>query len=233
MRRIRKKETPLHLINWIDEFRIRCGAEPSYDDLAQSEEYGKLKKELLAEQGYICCYCEKEVGVRAGDGSNIEHFMPRHPDKRVLTPEECAICQSAELDYENMFVSCGGEERYSEDHCNNTKNNWFDFHNCISPASEKIDGLFGFRLNGKIFAVDNNVCAEKMRENLNLDSYALRKQRETAYDTVLEEEFSDDTLLQDDEYIMETIDMYQEKDKNGRYEPFCSMITYCLREYLL
>lgn len=233
MRRIRKKETPQHLTDWIDKFRMNCGAEPSYEDLAKSEEYGKLKRDLLIEQGYICCYCEKEVGVRDRDGSNIEHFMPRHPDQRILTPAECAICKNAQLDYTNMFVSCGGDEQYSSDHCNHKKDNWFDFNYCISPVSEKIEGLFGFRLNGKIFAVNNNICAEQMKQSLNLDSYVLQKQREKAYDTVLEEEFPDDTLLQDDEYINETIKMYQEKDENGRYEPFCSMITYCLREYLL
>lgn len=177
MHRIRKKKTPQHLKDWIDEFRVNCGAEPTYDNLAQSEEYEKLKQELLIEQGYICCYCEKEVGVQPGDGSNIEHFMPRHPDRRVLTPQECEICRNAQLDYENMFVSCIGELYDSADHCNYKKESWFDFQYCISPASADIEGIFGFRLNGKIFAIDNNQCAEKMKTYLNLDSYVLQKQR--------------------------------------------------------
>ena len=108
-----------------------------------------------------------------------------------MTEEECDICRNAQLDYENLFASCLGEKSGISDHCNSHKGNWYDFRYCISPLSDQIEGIFGFRLNGKIFAVDNNSSAEQMKNHLHLDSYVLREQRKQSYYTVLELEFAD------------------------------------------
>lgn len=59
MHRIVKRKEPGHLKKWKEDFLKKMGREPGYEDLAMSEEYGRLKQELLEEQGYICCYCEK------------------------------------------------------------------------------------------------------------------------------------------------------------------------------
>ena len=239
MHRISKGEEPRHFTDWKNKFRTDNGREPTYDDLRGTAEYYHLKRSLLEEQGYICCYCEKAIG-RGSDAKdcNIEHFMPRHPDSRCLSSEECQICSNAELDYSNLFASCLVEKQESTDHCNHKKDNWFDFKCCISPASAEIEGIFGFRLNGKIFAVDNNPAAEAMKQHLNLDTYILQEQRKAAYDTVLETEFTneeleDADLLEDEQYLLDTIAYYEQKDENGKYTPFTSMITYCLREYEL
>ena len=79
---------------------------------------------------------------------------------------------------------------------------------------------------------DNNSSAEQMKNHLHLDSYVLREQRKQSYYTVLELEFADVELLDQDDYIADTIGYYSEKDENGKYTPFCSMITYCLEHYL-
>lgn len=231
MRKIQKKAAPGHFIKWKNDFRKNHGREPVYDDLIGTAEYVAVKKELLEEQGYICCYCEKEIGVRANNDCDIEHFMPRNPDKRMLTFDECRKCRDAQMDYDNLFVSCKGEEQYSLDHCNHKKDNWFDFQHCISPASEEVQGIFGFRVSGKMVALNGNPSAEEMIKHLNLNTYILQEQRKNAYDAVLEAEFDDDELIGDDIYLLETIAEYKEKDENGRHVPFCSMITYCLTNY--
>ena len=220
---------PRHFTAWKKAFIRRNGREPSYNDLYGTEEYYKIKQDLLQEQGCVCCYCEKRINL---NDCNIEHFMPRNPDRNVLTEEECDICRNAQLDYENLFASCLGEKSCLADHCNSHKGNWYDFRYCISPLSDQIEGIFGFRLNGKIFAVDNNSSAEQMKNHLHLDSYVLREQRKQSYYTVLELEFADVELLDQDDYIADTIGYYSEKDENGKYTPFCSMITYCLEHYL-
>lgn len=233
MHKILKRPEPQHFIDWKANFRDNSGREPSYEDLIGSEEYGRLKKELVEEQGYVCCYCEKAIGRSNGmRDCNIEHFMPRHPDRRLLSQEECDICQDAQLEYENMLASCLGEEQYSLDHCNHKKDNWYDFRYCISPVKEEIEKIFAFRLNGKIFARDSNPYGEAMRYHLNLDTYVLQEQRKKALDTVLELEFDDIELFTDLSYIADTVDFYKKVDEGGRYTPFCSMITYCIKEYL-
>lgn len=233
MHKILKRPEPQHFIDWKTHFRNNNGREPSYEDLAQSEEYARLKRELVEEQGYVCCYCEKEIGRNSSmRDCNIEHFMPRHPDAGLLSPDECGICRNAQMDYENMLASCLGEEQFSLDHCNHKKDNWYDFQYCISPIKDEIESIFGFRLNGKIFARGSNKSGEKMRQHLNLNTYALQEQRKKALDTVLEIEFDGD-LLMDPFYIADTIEYYTKMDENGKYTPFCSMIAYCLREYYL
>ncbi len=242
MRRILKGAEPEHFRNWKSQFRTANGHEAVYDDLFQklpsgkviaTEEYKNLRKSLLEEQGYICCYCEKAIGRTKKIDSDIEHFMPRNPDRRQLTPSECIQCRNAQLDYTNLMVSCLGDERYSLDHCNHKKDNWFDFALCVSPIDEKVEELFGFRADGKIYAIGSNAKGEALRIHLNLDSYVLREQRKAAYDAVMEEEFESEELLDDMEYITDTINFYKNKDTNGYYTPFCSMITYCLEHELL
>lgn len=230
MRRIEKGNEPNHFRIWKQRFWEENGRNPQYSDLQGTEEYVKLKLELLKEQGNICCYCEKRIGLFPGD-SDIEHFMPRNPDVHRLDVEECRICREAQLDYDNMFASCVGDEAVSLDHCNHKKDNWYDFEKCVSPKDEEIKGLFGFRLNGKMISINNNSKAEAMKKHLNLNTYVLKEQRKTAYDTVMEIEFPEETLREDEEYIEETIHYYEERDGEGDYEPFCSMITYCLRNY--
>jgi len=155
----------------------------------------------VREQGFICCYCEKRIGQQPFlTDRDIEHFMPRHPDSRLLSPKECMQCEAAQLDYANLFACCKGEGGESADHCNHKKDNWFCFASCISPADPRIRRLFGFGLDGTMFAVDP--IGQKMASHLNLNSYVLQEQRKAAFDMVLDVEF-------------------------------CSMIVYCLREYLM
>ena len=49
-----------------------------------------------------------------------------------------------------------GENAYSLDHCNHKKDNWFDFSLCVSPVENEIESLFGFRCDGKIYALGSN-----------------------------------------------------------------------------
>ena len=72
-----------------------------------------------------------------------------------------------------------------------------------------------------------------MKTHLNLGSYVLDEQRKAAYDTMMDIEFENEELLGDTQYIMDTIEAYGQMDGEGRYAPFCSMLTYCLEHELL
>lgn len=232
MRQIKKNAEPKHFTDWKNAFLHENARKPRYEDLHKNEEYMRLKRELLKEQGYICCYCERKIGANQWlKDCEIEHFMPRNPDTKLLTDAECRKCREAQLVYDNLFVSCEGERAYSADHCNHKKENWFDFSACVSPATEEISGMFGFRSNGKMISLGNQYKADIMIRQLNLNSYILTAQRKAAYEAVLNQEFNDE-LIADDEYIRETI-AYYEIGHEGRYEEFCSMISFCLKEYIL
>ena len=231
MRQIRKNPEPDHFVYWKMDYKSRNGREAVYDDLKGTQEYFLLKKNLLEEQGYICCYCEKRIGQEGNlSDCDIEHFMPRHPDSRTLSVQECAICKDAQLAYTNLFASCKGESADGTDHCNHKKDNWFSFKDCISPTDPEIVGLFGFKQSGEIFVL--NPAGVEMLKHLNLNSYILEQQRKIAFFTMLEIEFEDEDLLRDEEYIEAVIGDYDNM-QNGKYPEFCTMITYCLRKYYL
>ena len=71
----------------------------------------------------------------------------------------------------------------------------------------------------------------EMLKHLNLNSYVLQEQRKEAYYAVLELDFEDEDLLDDEEYVEATIAHYDNMN-DGKYEQFCSMITYCMKNYL-
>ena len=154
--------------------------------------------------------------------------MPRNPDSSMPVAQQ-AICRAAQLDYFNMFASCEGELADSIDHCNHKKDNWFDFSECISPLETEIRGLYGFKLNGEVYALGDR--GREMLKHLNLNSYVLQEQRKEAYYAVLELEFEDEDLLDAEEYVEATIAHYDNMN-DGKYEQFCSMITYCMKNYL-
>lgn len=231
MRQIIKRPEPPHFTIWKNNFRALHGRDATYDDLKNTTEYFMLKKSLVEEQGYICCYCEKQIGQRTNlTDCDIEHFMPRHPDTSSLSVTECALCINAQLDYDNLFASCKGEIADSADHCNHKKGNWFDFKYCISPSDPRINGLFGFKLDGRMIVI--NPIAQEMDKHINLNSYVLKEQRKISFETVLEEEFEDEDLLEDMEYVEAVAEDYNNL-QDGKYAEFCSMIKYCLERYLL
>lgn len=230
MRQIRKNPEPSHFVRWKADFKAANGRDATYNDL-ESRAYVRLKKSLLEEQGYICCYCEKRIGKEPYmTDCDIEHFMPRNPDKKYLTQAECDYCRAAQMEYSNLFVSCKGENAYSTDHCNHKKDNWFDFAKCISPTDVRIRDLFGFKLNGRIFSKTS--LGKEMENHLNLNSYILVEQRKAALDTVLDIEFEDEDLFDNRDYVEAVAEDYDDKQA-GKYEEFCSMITYCLRQYYM
>ena len=231
MRQIRKNPEPGYFVNWKKKFQLQNGRRAVYDDLKGTKEYFSLKKSLLEEQGYLCCYCERKIGQGKNlSDCDIEHFMPRHPDHRVLSAQECVVCENAQLDYMNLFASCKGENADGADHCNHKKDNWFNFRTCISPTDQKIAGILGFKLSGEIFIADP-VGAE-MVKHLNLSSYILEQQRKAAFDTMLDVEFEDEDLFDDKDYVEAVIEDYDNM-QDGEYAEFCSMITYCLRKYYM
>ena len=72
MKRIIKQEVPEWFETWKRNFETVNGRTAYYkEDFATEDEDGiirrrHLRKELVEEQGYICCYCMKSFSIKDG-----------------------------------------------------------------------------------------------------------------------------------------------------------------------
>ena len=222
MKRIIKQTSPTWFENWKMNFRTANGKEPHYkndfstDDTDGANRRKDLRKELVNEQGKICCYCMKRISVNS---SHIEHFLPKETflDKDLL--------------YDNLFASCNGEGSniICDEYCGHRKGNWWR-EDMISPTDIEVEKVFKYAPNGKISSVRGRTTsniAQEMIHNLGLDSYHLERSRREAIEA---SEVFDDVEYSEEE-IRNFIDYYSNKD-NGTYVPFCKAIVDCLEEML-
>ena len=164
MRKIQKTEPPQE---FIDFCKSMTGV--SFENLS-GEPKNALRKRLLEDQGYICCYCGRRV-----DDSNtkIEHIKPQK-----LFPE-------LSLDFKNMLASCdGGEKDRSEGakknehgtHCDAKKGNQ------IIPCSplEDVEELFHYFADGTVVGTGNGYDTVNI---LGLNTQFLVHQRKAAIES--------------------------------------------------
>lgn len=132
-----------------------------------------VKRSLMQEQGFICCYCESRISI---DDCHVEHFRPREGNS------------DQQLIYENLHCSCQGESDCGEpSHCGHGKGSWFDENLLISPLDENCEHRFGFTADGGIFArFEDDIGAETTIRRLQLDLPKLRALRAAALDALYE-----------------------------------------------
>ncbi len=179
-----------------------------------SPTYGKLsgdvknivKMALMAEQGYICCYCERRL---TDNDSHIEHFRPQH-DESVDS-----------LDFSNMLCSCQNQLKKGEPrHCGNLKDDWFDEQLLVSPLELECESRFAFTGDGYISSAQStDKAATETVARLGLDIPKLRSLRTSAI-----EPFLDDSLNEDE--VNRFVSGYLQRDSGGMYGEFWSTIRY-------
>ncbi len=159
----------------------------------------------MKEQGYICCYCERTL---TENDLHIEHFKPQNDPS--VDP----------LDFTNMLCSCQVNlEKGADRHCGNLKGGWFDERLLVSPMISSCESKFGFKGDGTIYPIGNDLAAKTSIEKLGLDINKLNNLRKLAIDPFL------DTVLSDEEFNL-FVDGYLRLDSNGKYNPFPTTIEY-------
>jgi uncharacterized protein (TIGR02646 family) len=217
MKKIIKNESPKFFEEW------KKGNSYYWHDIEKRENFPikkNLKRTLIAEQGYICCYCGQEID----DSGNtvLEHIKPRehYLDKH--------------LEYTNLLASCKGGQVEREDakkdgmtkreirklplYCDASKGN---SELPITPLDNNCEEFFVFGSNGEIF--ETNKQSGETIEILNLDNEVLRNLRKAAI-----EGFYDDELLTEEiELIIENL---LSRDPENRFIPFCGAIVSYLKK---
>lgn len=206
---------------------IRKGKEPSslllhrksyhaaYDNIPKHAKE-ELRRALLSEQGYICCYC---MGRIREENTKIEHWKPqkRYPD--------------LQLDYHNLLASCRGGEGWREDgqHCDTRKGEQ-EITTNPSDKTKNCEQLIKYGRNGKIDSEDP-VIRKELNTTLNLNIQTLVRNRAAIKDQVIRElnriSGRDSAWLI--QYVKKMIQKYKSR-QDGKYIPYCQVVVYFLEK---
>ena len=174
---------------------------PSYADFRNPEKQD-LHCALLAEQGFVCCYCGQRTSLA---NSHIEHFRPQE-SRLDLT-----------LAFDNLLASCIRETKPSMPlHCGHAKGSEFDEALHVSPLEPGCEGRFQYTLDGHIEPTDvSDVKAGHMLRLLKLDIAFLKNRREAVVRQVFDAEF---LVTATDDELKKLRSVYLGRDEGGRAE---------------
>ncbi len=215
MKYIVKNPEPQEFIDW--KALANDNWQPTYSNL-DKDVREVLFKSLKEEQGYICCYCEREL-KHDEKGSRYYHIEHLYPKDEKQFPEK-------QLEYNNLLCSCQCNQTKKEDNqCGMSKGNWFS-EDMITPLQKDCEDKFRYTEFGQIKSSDeNNPAIEETIEQLNLNSKKLKESREELinifyfWDKDYEEITKSERKLVI-EYLME------KENNNGKYNEFYTTIKY-------
>ena len=202
MKHISKHNEPKDFTEWKAQ-----NPTATYDDLGKTAPSIKeiLKDELLEEQGYLCCYCERSIDT---EHAHIEHFRPKAKDK----------FPTLQLEYGNLHCSCNKFPTKTTPHiCGVKKVNDFST-DLISPLEEDCETHFKYHLDGTIHEAQNNDHRSSYTISLlGLNDSFLNAQRTAALQPFLDANLT----VQDLEKMKKN---YLTQKMDGKFNPFYTMI---------
>lgn len=189
---------------------------PCYGDL-QNPQKRTLHESLLSEQGWVCCYCGRQIDLH---DSHIEHFRPQ---------ERYA---SLALSYENLHASCIRETQPGMPlHCGHAKGAGFDEALQISPLNAHYESRFTYTLDGSIIPSEaTDAQAAYMVELLQLDIAFLRNRREAEVHSVFDPTFLETVTMQELEKLR---DSYRARGAQGKAQSFGHVLARFAEQRLL
>jgi len=220
MKQINKTAEPTSLV------QHRAQQHSNFDNLP-FEAKEKLRQNLLAEQGYICCYCMKRIPEKIEkDGTvnydmKVEHF-------------QCQDNFSAlQLAYSNLLGACTGNEGKPKklQTCDTKKAN----HNLsINPTSiQSCEMLFKYNADGEISSLNDNVEIDRqLNDILNLNMQTLKDGRSEIYIEVQEKVRIEGKKYKNDKVGFTRL-LEQEKARwlnriDDKHRPYCMVAVYYL-----
>lgn len=215
MKFIIKGTSPKIFDNWKE--KKNDAWKPTWEGF-QNPQKREVKKALLLDQGYICCYC----GFRIENDSltEIEHIKPRV--QCIDTDENKA------LDYDNFLVSCNGSQKEQKPritHCNNFRLNKLLV---ITPLNKSCENVFLYTIKGATISKDSDESINNLIEKvLNLNATKIKKKREKII-IALEEDFKSATENDIKDEILSL-----SKRINNRFKEMCFVgINYLENTFL-
>lgn len=207
MKCVSKQVEPATFTDW--KAKANEEWQPSYATL-QNPEKRDLHAALLAEQGYVCCYCGRTISLA---NSHIEHFRPQEAREDLA------------LEYENLHASCIREvSPGSPLHCGHAKGSELTERLVISPMDADCERKFIYSSHdGAIYPADKgDASATYMLGLLKLDLSFLRDRRAEALKSVFDNEFVESVS---DEELTHLANAYRAPDETGRLTSFGHVLS--------
>ena len=208
MKKITKGKEPISLTAYRSSISSAdIQKETIYEDY---KENAILRKQLLEEQGYVCCYCMSRISERT---SKIEHFLPQ------------SLFRAKQIEYSNLFVACKGGEGTREHYCDTKKDN--QCLNNIDLFSDMEKKVKYFK-NGKVSSLESSETnmsslTQDMNNILNLNSPVLVQNRKQTY-----EDFKNNINGKWNKSNLQKMIVGYKNKQNGKYAPYSEMMVYLL-----
>lgn len=230
MKFIRKTSEPSSFTEW----KLRY-PDKKWGDFKPLQERNELRDTLLEEQGYICCYCEREIDQARG---HFEHLLPRSYRDENGTE----VGHQKELDYENIVFSCTKfnkpiNEEDDRTTCGHEKGDWYDEKLFVSPLNADCESYFRYLNNGTIVPANDSKEAQETIQRLKLNGESLGD--ELFSNLVLRRKKVIDAAWEAWEECKKNpskMAMYAElelkRKANGRFDPFWTTMRQVFQEIL-
>lgn len=203
MKHIQKGNAPKSLEDWIVGQK-EAEIAPAYGDL-QNPEKGHCRTELVAEQGGLCCYCNREISEA---DMHIEHLQTQtaHPELGVEWSNMLGCCKPQQLK---------GKHLQTQVHCGEFRG---EKDVGVSPLDPNCETHFAYTLEGNIqVSSSNDLDGNLAIANLNLGAERLRSAREK----VIREAYADIDTLSEAEWLA----VYVERSQ-GTFQEFAAMLRW-------
>lgn len=210
MKYIIKNSEPKELQEWKDKKNESW--QPNWNNF-QKPEKDIVLKSLIEEQGFICCYCNRELKPE-NEEVVIEHNKPR---------SNCS--EEEKIDYLNMLASCDGilkkgDRKYipKEDHC---CDRYRGNKEVISPLDPLCESYFKYNWSGEIIGESEKASQTIKYLNLNIDD--LKKDRRDTIEGFL---FVDENeIVTEEEAKKIKEELLNAKSSSGKFKPFCMAVV--------
>jgi len=198
-----KREEPEEFITW--KLLSNDDWQPAFGNIP-GEVKNVLRSALMAEQGGICCYCERRLSA---EDSHIEHLRPQSDP--MVDP----------LDFGNLLCSCQNQiRRGTPRHCGTLKDDWNEPEMMVSPLDPNCESRFAYDGDGVIRpAIADDRGALMTIEKLGLAISRLNDLRARVIEPFLDEDLSP-------EEVRLFVAGYLARDESGRYGEFWTTIRH-------
>ena len=182
-----------------------------------------VKKDLLEEQGYICCYCQTRI--KMDEKTQIEHFIAMDSDPTKM------------FDYDNLLASCDGGQQYRTNHNQDDEIEYipkFCGHAKtseslpISPLEQNCEEHFDYFLNAddEIIVEGRTNEGKTVVEMLKLDLPYLNRLRGNSIIPLITN--TEGEFLDDDELNQIIMNLFNKTD--NMFVPFCIVVKNILQK---